>query len=577
MTQREQLEEYLLEMTEPLTEHFSEGKTSVKLGGFAAGYGTRIAGMEGALRVLWGLTPYWAGGGSKAEKWKDIYLDAVRHGADPANQEYWGKVRDKDQKIVEMAALSLNLIWTPEVIWKRLTENEKQNLADWLYQVNQAQVPDSNWNFFSVLPNLALMKLGRKYSREKVEFSIKKYETYYLGNGWYADGRRPQKDYYVSFAIHYYCLLYAWIMKDADPERCRIYKDRALRFAEDFIYWFDSDGRAIPFGRSQTYRFAQAAFWSVFAVVLGGECPQKGRVRGLIMRHMTYWMKQPIFDNGKILTVGYTYPNLGMSEGYNAPGSPYWAFKIFMCLGIPQEDAFWKEEEETFPVLEATKAVRESNMLMQHFGNEAVALTSGQYTIPVYHTHAPAKYAKFAYSSVFGFSVPRSSETIVEAATDSMLAFEVAEKIYVRKACIRAEILEDRILSKWSPVEGIMVETQLIPKGRGHLRKHRVVSKIACTAYDCGFAYPYNEESVISREEAKICDKNGYSFVQSDKGEPFMIHAVPNTNLVFPLTKIPAVKFELKPGSYEWETYIEAAMKAGIATIGEDNYELCAE
>lgn len=573
---KKQLEEKLLTMLAPLQSHLSEGKAALYLGGAAAGYGMRIAGMEGELRLLWGLTPYWASGGKEAEAWKDVFLTAVRNGTNPQNKEYWGKIGDVDQKVVELAALSLNLIWTPDIIWNRLTKEEQKTLAEWMYQVNYYRVPDNNWNFFVVLVNIALMKHHMPFSQEKIDWGIERYEAFYLGDGWYSDGQRPQKDYYVSFAIHYYNLLYSVFMEKEDPERCRQYRERARKFAETFIYWFDKTGRALPYGRSQTYRFAQAAFWSAYAFALGEECPNKAQVRGLITRHMDRWMEQPIFDNGGVLTVGYYYPNLNMSEGYNSPGSPYWAFKTFLCLGIPKESSFWKEEEEELPQLEQTKLIPQCNMLFQHFGNETVALQSGQYPTVV-QTHSEAKYSKFAYSSVFGFSVPRSSESVEECAPDNMLAFEVNHKIYVRKKCTDYELREDEVSSGWSPLEGIQVETILRPRGRGHVRYHRVTTTVECKVYDCGFAYPYTRECSIREEEdaAALVDKNGYSKVESTSGKGKVIHAVPNTNLVFPLTKIPAIEMELSPGVHEWETYCEAAMKDGKLMVGRgDCYEL---
>lgn len=33
-----------------------------------------------------------------------------------------------------------------------------------------------------------------------------------------------------------------------------------MEFAKQFIYWFDEEGEAIPFGRSLTYRFSQVSF-----------------------------------------------------------------------------------------------------------------------------------------------------------------------------------------------------------------------------------------------------------------------------------------------------------------------------
>lgn len=38
-------------------------------------------------------------------------------------------------------------------------------------------------------------------------------ETFYLGEGWYRDGDSGQKDYYISFAIHFYSLIYAVVME----------------------------------------------------------------------------------------------------------------------------------------------------------------------------------------------------------------------------------------------------------------------------------------------------------------------------------------------------------------------------
>ncbi len=48
-----------------------------------------------------------------------------------------------------------------------------------------------------------------------------------------------------------------------------VFKERAILFAQDFVYYFDEDGEALPYGRSLTYRFAQGAFFSalVFADV----------------------------------------------------------------------------------------------------------------------------------------------------------------------------------------------------------------------------------------------------------------------------------------------------------------------
>ena len=72
-----------------------------------------------------------------------------------------------------------------------------------------------------------------------------------------------------------------------------------------------------------------------------------GRDEGDCARHLDYWMKQPIFDNGGILTVGYTYPNLLMSETYNAPGSPYWALRLCI-LDLPDDHPSGRQRRSLF-------------------------------------------------------------------------------------------------------------------------------------------------------------------------------------------------------------------------------------
>lgn len=57
-----------------------------------------------------------------------------------------------------------------------------------------------------------------------------RYESFYLGNGWYSDGKRPQKDYYVSFGIHFYCLLYARFMEKEDPEHTALLRNAQRHF-----------------------------------------------------------------------------------------------------------------------------------------------------------------------------------------------------------------------------------------------------------------------------------------------------------------------------------------------------------
>ncbi|WP_455618713.1 DUF2264 domain-containing protein [Eisenbergiella sp.] len=564
-------QELLLSIVEPLKPFYSEERAGLVLGATATNYDRKAENMEAFSRPLWGLVPFWAGGGTEPEL-EEIYRRGLTAGTDPRGSEFWGGFHAFDQKFVEMAAISYGLILTPEKLWDPLSDREKERLADWLYGINQYELPVCNWILFAVLVNVALMKLGRKYDAKKLEKYLQGVDEFYLGDGWYQDGDSGQKDYYVSFAIHFYCLFYARSMGEEDPERCQIYKERAMLFGKTFIYWFDEDGAALPFGRSLTYRFAQVSFWS--ACLMAGVYPYPVEVmKGLIVRHMQDWLKKPVFDRDHILTIGYAYPDLVMGERYNGPGSPYWSLKTFAFLMLPDDHSFWSAKPAPLPALEKVKLIPYADMLMAVYEGHNTAYVPGRYS-PAGHGQSQAKYGKFAYDTRFGFHVARSCFELHEAAPDSMLAFCINGYTYVRRICEDFTVSEDKVVSSWSPYPDIQVETTVIPERWGHRRIHRIVSSIECEAYDCGFGIASDPADgyEAGTEEGGAWAKNRYASCEvtgeytDDAGEWLLepgvvIDADPNTNLLYPKAVIPAVKYRITEGVTMIETCVRAEWK----------------
>jgi hypothetical protein len=48
----------------------------------------------------------------------------------------------------------------------------------------------------------------------------------------------------------------------------------------------------------------------------------RGTVKGLYLRHLRWWMRQPMLTDSGAPTIGYQYPNLLMRENYNSHASP---------------------------------------------------------------------------------------------------------------------------------------------------------------------------------------------------------------------------------------------------------------
>ena len=542
---------------DPLKPYYSAGGARLHLGETGVTYGQAAIELEAFSRPLWALVPFWMGGGSDPE-FEDIYRRGLAAGSDPENPEYWGDCKDYDQCFVEMAAIACGLLNAPEKLWDPLSDAEKQNLARWLDQINHHQIPECNWQFFMILVNLALKKCGMPYDPENMARGLARIDSYYSGDGWSTDGASPQKDYYIPWAIQYYGVLYSKFAADTDPERAALYRSRAELFAQQFIYWFDENGAALPYGRSLTYRFAQNCFWAA-CVWAGLEPFPLGVMKGLIVRNFNWWLDQKMFDRDGILTIGYCYPQMYMAERYNAPGSPYWGMKSFILLALPDSHPFWSAEAEPMPALDALKPMPHANMLVARTKGRVTAYAAG---VNEGHGHGqfPEKYAKFAYDTRFGFCASRSREVIYQAAPDSMLAFVIDDNVFVRKVSLSHEIRTDRVVSKWSPFPGITVTTTVLPTADGHIRRHEIESAYPCEAYDCGFAVPNFAPGYVESTAggAATARNAAVSCTVSGSGEGTVIKCDPNVSLYSTNVCIPAVRYAIPEGRTVIETEIKA-------------------
>ncbi|KAF3044369.1 hypothetical protein E8E12_009757 [Didymella heteroderae] len=381
------------------------------------------AQLEGFARALWAVgtllhskTP-----AQTQEVYNELirpYINGLANGTNPNHDEYWGPVVLRDQRMVEMEIISYALLAAPDVMFQEQSDAAKHNITEWLKTINGKDFPTTNWLWFRVMTNLALVKVcGLPYEQvgDAMQEDLDLMERFYLGQGWAADGLWSddgrQADYYSgSFAIQFSQLIYAKMAHNLDPERCTRFRERAKEFAITFWKYFDSDGAAIPFGRSLTYRFALAGFWSAVAfaeVELPLPLNDWGVVKGLLLRHFRWWSgKHDIFNVDGCLNIGFAYQNYYMCEDYNSPQSVYWAFKSFLALGLPYDHPFWTAEEKPLPRDDILATPVEPSMhIVCNTGNHHYLLSSGQFC-PWPLKATEAKYGKSAYSSHFGFSVP---------------------------------------------------------------------------------------------------------------------------------------------------------------------------
>ena len=553
---------------DPLLPLYSEGGARLHLGDTGVTYPGRTIEMEAFSRPLWALAPFWKGGG-RADDFLRIYRKGLASGTDPESPEYWGDPNDYAQLFVEMAALACAILETPESVWEPLTDAEKANLAKWLDTINHHDLPGCNWLLFRVLVNLALDSVGMPCDMARAAADMAEVDKWYVADGWYSDGPadiKPQKDYYNPWAIQYYTVLYSVFAAKSDPARAALYRDRATKFGQQFARWFDENGAALPFGRSLTYRIGQSAFYSA-CIWAGLEPLPLPVMKGIIVRNLNWWLARPIFDRDGVLTIGYQYPNLLMSERYNAPGSPYWAFKAFLFLALPADHPFWTAPDATVPH-PAQQRQDKPHMLVCHDGGHITVFPVGQHCMN--HGAISAKYEKFVYSNRFGFSVGRGTD-LEDGAFDNTLAASPAGMNFyrMRYGTDNFAVTDAYTYAAYTLLPGTTAQSWVVPCGGSwHVRVHKIVTTSPVDIADGGFALSVEEPFTrrVGAEDGKVLlqwveDVRGGKAVFLPWGctaavsllggaQTEFVRTFPNTNLMANLCAVPYLKATLQPGTH---------------------------
>ena len=555
LASRADVQRAVRDLFEPLVPAFESGGSRVALGSFGAHFDRAAEHLEGFARPLWGIVPLVAGGGT-FDHWELVRRGLVQ-GTAPRHPGYWGAPGDDDQRLVEMAAIGLALALVPDHVWEPLTAPARARLARWLGDIERRGLASNNHQFFRVMVDLGLRRVGRPLAAGPVRAALDEIDRHDAGDGWYRDGDSGNFDHYIGWAYHYYGLIYATLARDRDPERAERFRRRARRYAVDFQHWFDPRGATVPYGRSLAYRFASGAFWAALAFADEAPLPW-GTLKGLYLRHLRWWAGRPIDGRDGVLRPGYAYDNPMLSETYVSPASPYWAFKAFLALALPESHPFWQAREEPMlpqqepsvqavPGFVATRDATQAQLLNGARGGGFVR-------------QAAARYGKFAYSSTFGFSLD-SDDPALGAVRDSMLTLTDGEGVrHVRQRSDECRVEDGMIWSRWRPCTGVSVETVLAGRAPWHVRVHRVRTDRRLHAVEAGFAVGWQggdpaEPPIRGSAQdglASVTAEGGRSVIRDLSGGrvAHVAALAPNMNVIAPRTLVPLVAADLEPGEH---------------------------
>lgn len=579
---RADVERAAIQLIEPLVPLLSEGRARLNLGDTGAVYPPEIAEMEAFARPLWAIVPMLTGNCKSIEPIWAEWKQGIINGVDPQHPEYWGEVEDYDQRLVEMAVFGMGMAMAPQQFFFSLPEQAQKNLHAWLDQINHHDMPKNNWTFFRVLVNMGFMVCNQPYDAERLEKDFSMIEEHYEGDGWYFDYFN-QREYYTMWAFHFYGMVYAKVMGERDPERSAEYIRRGKLMAPDFACWFDNSCEALPYGRSLTYRFAQGAFYAAQALAEAEtEAVDYGVMKHLLLGNMRKWFAKPIFTRDGVLTIGYNYPNLHMAEGYNAPGSPYWAMKSFAVLALGEDHPFWQAQEKPHKTPALSRQIHMRMLVARsEDGSHVMAYPAGNRAHE--HSHDEAKYEKFVYSTQFGFSVCKAQKLLKDGAYDNMLVLsEDGDTYHPRYGCEEYEITEKSVISVWKPFAGVTVRTTVTPMGEWHIREHEIVTDRAIHAAEGGFAIARGGNGEVETMETADCTAViapwGVSGVRNLLGYTggTVVMPEPNTNLMVPRTLLPTLTVKLEPGRHVLRSAVLGSANQGREQIENPPTEVSA-
>ena len=468
-------EKTFLALWEPIFDKFSEGKALVKIDGPQMSIGGgRSDGYEGFARTFIGAAFYLHHKEESTVTLSNsveidiaaIYREGIVNGTNPRHREYWGKIRSP-QRVVENCSVAAGLLLTRKHIWNKLSPQEKDSVARWFKNDLSNYFPLNNWQWFKVFHHVFLEQTGYETDDQDLEQTLENIEKMYVNHGWYSDGVGAQGhyDYYVAWAMHYYSLLFSYLSQEKHQKRKMNYLKRAREFLNSYQFFFTPGNHPPLYGRSQTYRWASLAPWGM-ALLLGGCDVDLNWIKTSSIDTINTFLEKGAIREDGILNLGYYDEFTPMLEPYSGPASPYWAFKAFSFLLLPEDHPFWATPTETAKPKKMVSSIPTAKMVLLHSGDSQVTMLTTA-SSAVY----PIKYNKFAYSNSFPMNYNGKNPV------DNMLLLRSwKSKWSCRNSVLESSCQQNVCESKWQAgnITNATIKTTLIGRTDGYIAVHQL-------------------------------------------------------------------------------------------------------
>ena len=284
--------------------------------------------------------------GKIRKKLRKMALLSYHNAVDPNNPDFllWDSKTSR-QPLVDAAYLAESFLRAP-YLWHQLDKKTQQRYKCCFQKIRKIIPYHNNWILFSGIVECFFIFLGEKPNEEKMFNIANQINNWYVGDGWYSDGKIFAMDYYNSFVIHPMFIHMLEIM-EKNHIKIPITSNIALKRMQKFNIFLERlispEGKFPPFGRSIVYRLGVFQTLTLAIWKYGLPYPLKnGAVRAALTRVMSNMFNiKGNFNEKGFLTLGFVGHQLNVANTYSNNGSTYITSLLFLALGLPSNDPFW--------------------------------------------------------------------------------------------------------------------------------------------------------------------------------------------------------------------------------------------
>lgn len=283
---------------------------------------------------------------------RDWALEAYEHSVNPKSRDYLDWDVGHGQMLVDSAYYTQALLRAP-LLWQQQSKKTRTRIVNAIKSLRRVAPPYTNWLLFAAMNEAFLMQVGEAFDPMRLDLAIRKFQEWYVGDGWYADGDQFAFDFYNAYVIHPMLLDILKVMADHKAyfwhgDIAEVYATqlkRSQRFAEHLERLISPTGTYPPIGRSLTYR--TTAFQPLAQLALNHQLPDSlppGQVRvALRAVHEAIFRNGSNFSESGFLQIGFAGADLALGDWYSNNGSMYITTASFLPLGLPVSDPYWTQ------------------------------------------------------------------------------------------------------------------------------------------------------------------------------------------------------------------------------------------